>query len=309
MLPVDAKLLEQYVQNKNLSALEKLITTQTKQKSRKQHIVSYLMLSAHNIKHLQKIDALECGAVMLNLEDGVSNELKPYALRLAQLSIQCAKADTYIVVRVNALDEGGIEEIKALNSVKPDAIRVPKIYGVDDVKRVLELVDNDIEIHLSIETKEAFGQIQSLKIDKRITVFYLGILDLYADLQIPQSSVSLSNPFTHYIVSKFLFDCKCADVKPVGFTYQNHTDLEGFKQWCELEQTMGFEAKSCISPKQVAIANRVFSGEGELLRAKEIIKLFEAKKKSGITGFDTKEYGFIDEPIYKDALNIVAKYP
>jgi citrate lyase subunit beta/citryl-CoA lyase len=308
MIPADTDLLLHYVQNNDLNSLKQLITTRQKEKSTKQNIKSYLMLSAHNVKHLQKIDTLDADAVMLNLEDGVSKELKPVALYLAMLAVQNASKQSYIVVRVNPLDEGGIDEIKALNTVKPDAIRVPKIYSQHDVHRVLQTVSSDIDVHLSIETKEAFNTVQSLRIDERISVFYLGILDLYADMGLAQSSIVLDNPFTQYILSKFLYDCKCCGVSAVGFTFQNHLDLDTFSKWCAVEKLMGYEAKSCISPKQVAIANRVFGDDEEISRATEIIRLFEANKKRGITGFDTSAYGFVDEPIYKDALNTLKKH-
>ena len=59
------------------------------------------------------------------------------------------ESDKKIIVRVNALDEGGAEEIELLNSFKPDAIRVPKIKTQADVLRALSLCDSEIELHLS----------------------------------------------------------------------------------------------------------------------------------------------------------------
>ena len=43
----------------------------------------------------------------------------------------------------------------------------------------------------------------------------------------------------------------------------------------------------------------------EIQRAQVIVKLFEMHKKEGITGFVDDEYGFIDEPIYKGALELL----
>ncbi len=63
---------------------------------------------------------------MLNLEDGVSCEQKPYALLLCALALASNPiCDKKLVVRVNALDEGGAQEIAYLNAFMPDAYSSP----------------------------------------------------------------------------------------------------------------------------------------------------------------------------------------
>ena len=84
---------------------------------------------------------------MLNLEDGVSSKSKPYALVLCALALASNPvSDKKLVVRVNPLDEGGEEEIKYLNAFMPDAIRIPKIRSVEDVKRALERIDKGLSL-------------------------------------------------------------------------------------------------------------------------------------------------------------------
>jgi len=69
---------------------------------------------------------------------------------------------------------------------------------------------------------------------------------------------------------------------------------------------MGFETKACMGPKQVQIANEVFSiNTYELERAMHIKEAFEASAAQGINGFMDERYGFIDEPIYRDAILIL----
>ena len=58
-----------------------------------------------------------------------------------------------------------------------------------------------------------------------------------------------------------------------------------------------------MGPKQVAIANEVFSvDQYELKRAMHIKTAFETHSAQNNHGFMDDTYGFIDEPIYKDAL-------
>lgn len=268
---------------------------------------SYMMLSANNVKHLNKLDTLTADNVIINLEDGVSPEQKEIARYTAALFIANLKqSHAKIVVRVNPLGEGGEADIALINKVLPDAIRVPKIRTLSDAKRACELIDPQIEVHFSIETKEAFDTITSLRVDPRITTFYLGVLDLLAELAIPQSIIAFENPTMYYILSKFLVECKSIGVIPVSFTYQEYTKLETYRHWCTTVQKMGYTGMSCLSPKQVTIANRVFGAQkAEREKARYIIERFEAMAAKGITGFTDERYGFIDEPIYKGACSLI----
>ncbi len=271
---------------------------------------SVLMLSCNNIKHLSKIEKLQADCIMLNLEDGVAPGEKPFALVLCAIFLSRLKrCDKKLVVRVNSLESSGYDEIAYLNQYMPDAIRVPKIRAKEEVERVLALLDDDMELHLSIETKEAWHNLQSLKIDKMVKTFYLGILDLFADMGLAQNLINnKENPTLLYMLPHFLITCKAMDVKPVGFVYQEYKDLEGFQKWVELERSMGYDAKGCISPDQVRIVNEIFGiDEAEIQKAKEIVKIFEKQRSQGVTGFTHSEYGFIDEPIYKGALAVLRK--
>ena len=231
-----------------------------------------LMLSAHRVKHLANIPKLKSDAVILNL------------------------------------DEGGEEEIRVLGAFMPDAIRVPKIRTLKEVQKVLELVPEPIEIHLSIETKEAWLALASLRPDPRVTCFYLGILDLFADMGLDQALITPQNPTMGYMLSHFLVTCRALGVKPVSFVYQDYQDESGFDQWLTLEREMGYDAKGCLSPRQAEQTMQAFASDEERFeRAREIVALFEAQREKGVTGFKHKAYGFIDEPIYKGALALLKR--
>ncbi|NPA03907.1 MAG: CoA ester lyase [Epsilonproteobacteria bacterium] len=278
-----------------------------KRESRNFKIYSALLASAHNAKHLNKIDEVESDAIILNLEDGVAKEFKEIALLSAALFLQEAPSNSpLLVVRVNPLEEGGAEEIAFLNRFSPDAIRVPKIKTPKEVEIALSLVDENIFLHLSIETKEAFLNLEKLKVDGRVDKFYLGILDLLADLKIPQKVLRISNPTIDYILSRFLIVSSALDSQAISFVFQDYKNLEEFEEWCRYELEMGIEAKACITPAQVEIVNRIFKSF-DIERARYIKEQFEKMQQKGITGFSDEKYGFIDEPIYKDALNILNK--
>ena len=59
-----------------------------------------------------------------------------------------------------------------INKIKPYAIRVPKIKTIEDVKLACDLIDDGIEVHLSIETKEAFENLSKLKLNNNVMIGY-----------------------------------------------------------------------------------------------------------------------------------------
>ena len=294
--------------NRDLNLLESFAKPIQRDINKKIDFKSVLMLSCNNIKHLKRIDSLKADCIMLNLEDGVSKEDKPFALVLCAIFLsENIKSDKKLVVRVNALDDGGYEEILYLNKFMPDAIRVPKINNEIEVKKILEVLDEKIELHLSIETASSWHKLSTLAPSKRVSTFYLGILDLFADMRLSQSLINRDNPTMHYMLSHFLITCKSMNIKPVSFVYQDFKNLEEFSRWIELEKLMGFDSKGCISPSQVELVNENFKDDDkDIKRARDIVKLFELNKEQGITGFVDEKYGFIDEPIYKGALVLLS---
>ena len=300
------RIIEAY-ENRDLETLDQLAIPTFREINKKNSFKSVLMLSSNNIKHLSKIESLDADCIMLNLEDGVSKQEKPFALVLCAIFLtRLKKCDKKLVVRVNALDEGGYEEITYLNQFMPDAIRIPKIRNKEEVISVLALLNDEIDLHLSIETADAWHNLSTLAVNPRVSTFYLGVLDLFADMKLSQALINIENPTLIYILSHFLITSKAMGVKPVSFVFQEFKDEDRFTKWLELERSMGYDAKGCISPNQVKLVNAMFiDKEAEIQRAKVIIKLFEIHRDEGITGFVDKEYSFIDEPIYKGALALL----
>ena len=269
---------------------------------------SNMMLNPLKLEHLNRLDSLNCDCVTLNLEDAISPSKKSEALvNIAYFLSNLKITKSEIVIRINPLDEGGLEEIEFLKEYCFNAIRVSKVKSQEEVKTVLNILDNDKEVHISLETKEAFNKLSNWQIaDNRFARANLGILDLLASLKLPQSLLKIDNPTVSYILSKFLVDCKTIGIEPVSFMYQDYKDIDGFREFCLFERALGFNSKACMGPAQVEVANKIFTAnELELKRAKEIVAAFKENSSIGVNGFMHPEYGFIDEPIYKDALNIL----
>jgi len=270
---------------------------------------SNMMLNPLQLKHLNRMDEHNADMITLNLEDAIAPSRKKEALHnIALFLSHMEHSKSFIIVRTNPLNEGGAEEIAFLNDFSFDAIRVAKIKNQTQIAQALALLSKEKELHISLETKEAFEKLSSLRIDDRLTTANLGILDLLTSLSLPQSLVQENNPTIDYILSKFLVDAKTAGIHPISFMFQEYNDTETFRKWCTKEKKIGFESKACMGPRQVTIANEIFGVSTLALeRATHIKKCFEAESKRDNHGFMDKKYGFIDEPIYRDALLILAQ--
>ncbi len=266
---------------------------------------SNLMVRGDNPKHLNKLDELKADVATINLEDGIAN--KDYALQLTKVFLSHLKRSyAKIAVRVNDIDSGGLEEIRALKPYKPDAFRIPKLKNLRQLEEALFVSDTSVDIYLTIETKEAFENIAVFASHPRVKVLYLGILDLYADLGLPQSMLAFDNPTTRYILSRFVLKCRTSGAIPVSFTYQEYTNSIDYEEWCRISKASGMAGQGCIAPNQVEIANSVFGhSEDEIEKARYIKEVFEGAHLLGESGFSDERYGFIDEPIYRDALLIL----
>jgi citrate lyase subunit beta/citryl-CoA lyase len=290
-----------------LEHLPKEFGSQKKDPCSHRHRRSNMMLNPLNLKHLNHMDENLADMITLNLEDAIAPSRKKEALHNIALFLSHMEyTKSFIIVRTNPLNEGGDEEIAFLNDFAFDAVRIAKVKDQSEIAQALTLLSADKELHISLETKEAFEGLSQLRIDERLTTANLGILDLLTSLGLPQSIVTLNNPTINYILSKFLVDAKTAGIHPISFMFQEYHDTKTFKAWCEHERIMGFESKACMGPKQVQIANKIFSiKEYQIERAKHIKKVFEANSTLGINGFMDEKYGFIDEPIYRDSLLIL----
>jgi citrate lyase subunit beta/citryl-CoA lyase len=268
---------------------------------------SNMMLNPLKLKHINNIDNLPADMITLNLEDAIAPSRKKEALYNIALFLSHLEAsNAFIIVRTNPLNEGGREEIAFLNDFAFDAVRVAKVQTKEELEAIGILLNSEKEIHISMETKEAFQNLASFGGIERFTTANIGILDLLTSLNLPQSLVTHDNPTIHYLLSKFLVDAKSIGVNPISFMFQEYKDTEGFRAWCELEKKMGFTTKACMGPLQVEIANEVFgTDEAAIARALHIKEAFEASVSRGENGFMDEKYGFIDEPIYRDALLVL----
>jgi len=295
MIFEDIKELENIVKtNDTKKALKLIKKTDFKCKKVISKKRSALMVSGHQVKHLNKIDELPADIIMLNLEDGVPKEKKEIAKIMIAVFLTQKSINKEIVVRINPLDEGGFEDIEFLKKYCFSAFRIPKVKNIEEIDDVFFKTDKEIQV--SVETKEIFFNLKEFDHPK-VTTFYLGLYDLFNTLNLPLKLINLENPLIHKILIDFSLNSRYIRKIPIGFVYQQYKDLEGFSKWCILQKNLGIKGVGCITPKQAEIANKIF--DEDINFAKIIVERFEKEGPFTIDGL------YVDEPIYKNYLQLI----
>jgi len=278
---------------------------------------SALIVSGDRVKHLRKVFTRPADVIIFNVEDGVADSRKPFARLLIRKLLLNTDFDgsKEVVIRVNPIDSPYFyEDITELLPAIPHAVRLSKVRSPEDVivlDRVISafelfkgLEEGFIKIQLSIETPQSVERLpEILSASERINAVYLGILDLFAELSLPQKLQS--GKLGEFVRSFFVFTSRAHGIYPIAPAYQDYKDLKGFEREALLEKEMGFAGKMCISVSQIEVANRIFSPSiEEIEAARRVVEIYEEALKEGKGGV-TVDGKFIDQPIYRDALNIL----
>ena len=90
-----------------------------------------------------------------------------------------------------------------------------------------------------------------------------------------------SDPW-HWAQTAIVAACRTNGVLPVDGPFGDFSDDEGFRAQARRSATLGMVGKWAIHPKQVALANEIFTPSDEAVtEAREILAAMEAAKASG----------------------------
>ncbi|MBW8812531.1 MAG: CoA ester lyase [Caulobacterales bacterium] len=278
---------------------------------------SKLFVPATRPEFFAKALAGEADAISFDLEDSVPEDAKAQAranLRrfLGSDAANGARSDKRIIVRVNALATPHFAaDLAALAGLPVDLLNLPKADGAQDVQtaaaRAATLGDGSappIGLLPNIETAQALARAAEIAgAHPTVAGLQVGLNDLFEPLGIDRGNLS------H--VHAALWAVRLASAQAGGFAYDGaYADLadeDGFRREAELSRSLGFLGKSCIHPRQVAIANAVFDrSAGELARARRIVAAAREAAAAGRGAF-LLEGRMIDRPAIAQAEAVLAR--
>jgi citrate lyase subunit beta/citryl-CoA lyase len=258
----------------------------------------------------------EADALSFDLEDSVAPARKAQArnalrdfLRSGALA-GCAKT---LIVRVNALDTPYFtDDVRAAVQPGVHMLNLPKPRGAADIRAASQAiaeaqaangVRETVGLLVNIETPGALRTAAELACaDPRVKGLQLGLGDLFEPLGIARRDESA--------VRQAMFAVRMAAGEAGVFAYDaafaNINDEAGFTAEAQQARRMGFIGKSCIHPRQIALANAAFRpGDDEIAHALRVVEAAHTAGSQDV-GAWVVDGKMIDAPFVRRAEAIVA---
>lgn len=218
------------------------------------------------------------------------------------------------IVRINALDSPfWQEDIRCAVAGGCDAVRIPKVEKALDVfavERHIESTEQEFgrlpgSVLLMAAIESARGVMNALEIceaSERIFGIALSGGDYTRDLQthLTGTGIELMGARQNLVIAARAAGVQCFDT-----VYTDLDNMDGFKEDVKNIHLMGFDGKSVINPRQIAIVHEIFTpSKKEIVFAEKVVKEIRDKKARGI-GVFTVDGKMIDIAFYDGAVRML----
>ena len=255
-------------------------------------------------------------SIMLDLEDAVAENQKDaarYSLFHALKEIDYRGVER--VVRINGLDTPHWkEDIRVCVAGGADTIRIAKTERAEDVRAVEEHVlaaerefgrpEGSTLLMAALEScRGVLNALEICEASDRLIGIALSGGDYTKDLQtvITGTGVELMGARQHMIMAARAAGVQCFDT-----VFTNLDDMEGFARETEMIKRMGFDGKSLVNPRQIAVVHQIFTPtQKEIIFAEKVVREIDEKKARGI-GVFTVDGKMIDIAFYDGARRTLA---
>jgi malyl-CoA/(S)-citramalyl-CoA lyase len=254
----------------------------------------------------EKMAASAADVVNLDLEDSVSPADKDAARANVILAINEIDWGTKTLsVRINGLDSGfwyrDVVELMEQAGERLDLIMIPKsgnakdVYAVDALVSSIEMArgrKKRLGFEALIETAPGFAHVEEIAAaSPRLQSMSLGAADFAASMGMATTGIggtqegyymlppagteprtpTYADPW-HAVTAAVVAACRIHGLLPVDGPFGDFSDEAGFRAQARRAATLGMVGKWAIHPKQIALANEVFTpSEGAVREAREIL--------------------------------------
>ncbi|MGY6534453.1 MAG: L-malyl-CoA/beta-methylmalyl-CoA lyase [Pararhodobacter sp.] len=282
----------------------------------------------------EKMAASRADVINLDLEDSVAPGDKDSArANVIAATHEIDWANKYLSVRINGLDTPfwyrDVVDLLEQGGERLDQIMIPKvgcaadIYAVDALVSAIEAAKGRkkrISFEVIIESAAGIAHVEEIAAaSPRLQAMSLGAADFAASMGMQTTGIGgtqenyymlrggqqyWSDPW-HWAQTAIVAACRTHGVLPVDGPFGDFSDDEGFRAQARRSATLGMVGKWAIHPKQVALANEVFTPSAEAVaEAREILEAMEAAKARG-EGATTYKGRLVDIASIKQAEVIV----
>ncbi|QGG91966.1 CoA ester lyase [Agrobacterium sp. MA01] len=253
--------------------------------------------------------ALGCGAdaLILDLEDSVTLDAKPAARRAAADFLRLTKGRIPLLVRINPLDSGLLDDdLAAILEVPPDGLVLPKAEGASTVEALSAKAPGIPVLPIATETPAAIFQLGSYtSVSDRLVGLTWGAEDLPAAIGALGARDETGRYTAPYELARSLtlFGAHAAGVAAIETVYPALADADGLAAYARRARFDGFNGMMAIHPAQVPVINQAFTPSAkELAEAQAIVDAFAANPGKGALRFAGR---MIDAPHLKQAKRLL----
>jgi citrate lyase subunit beta/citryl-CoA lyase len=248
---------------------------------------SILYMPGANARALDKARSLAADGLILDMEDAVSPDAKDVARQQIVDNVsQGGYGSRELIIRVNGLSTAwGKDDVAAVANIGAGAILFPKIESPEEIHAAVEALDQagaptDLPIWIMAETPRGILNIHSIaSASPRLTAIVMGTSDLAKEMRVRHTPDRIGFITA---LSLCVMAARANSLDILDGVYLDLNNEEGFRAACEQGRDMGFDGKTLIHPKQLAVANEVFApSEKEIVNAREIIAAWEQAKAEG----------------------------
>ncbi|MZR13535.1 CoA ester lyase [Maritimibacter sp. DP07] len=264
-----------------------------------------------NTKLFEKMAASEADVINLDLEDSVSPSDKESARANVIEAINTVDwGKKTLSVRINGLDTPywyrDVVDILEQAGDRLDQIMIPKvgcagdIYAVDALVTAIEAAKGRakrIDFEVIIESAAGIAHVEEIaSASPRLVAMSLGAADFAASMGMATTGIGgtqenyymlhdgqkhWSDPW-HWAQAAIVAACRTHGLLPVDGPFGDFSDDDGYIAQALRSATLGMVGKWAIHPKQIALANKVFTpSEEAVAEAREILAAMEEAKRTG----------------------------
>ena len=264
-----------------------------------------------NTKLPPKMASSAADVINLDLEDSVSPDDKAQARKNVIEAIgDIDWGNKTLSVRINGLDTPywyrDVVDILDQAGDRLDMIMIPKvgcaadIYAVDALVTAVERAkgrSKPISLEVIIESAAGIAHVEEIAAaSPRLQAMSLGAADFAASMGMQTTGIGgtqedyymlhqgqkfWSDPW-HWAQTAIVAACRTHGLLPVDGPFGDFSDDDGFRAQALRSATLGMVGKWAIHPKQIALANEVFTPpDSKVAEAREILAAMEEATRTG----------------------------
>jgi len=264
-----------------------------------------------NTKLFEKMAASNADVINLDLEDSVSPSDKDSARANVINAVNTIDWNSKTLsVRINSLDTPywyrDVVDLLEQAGDRLDQIMIPKvgcaadIYAVDALVTAIETAKSrSKKINFEVIIESAAGLVNVNEIaaaSPRMVAMSLGAADFAASMGMQTTGIGgtqdnyymlqgenrhYSDPW-HWAQTAIVAACRTHGILPVDGPFGDFSDDEGYRAQARRSATLGMVGKWAIHPKQIGLANEVFTpSDATVAEAREILAAMATATANG----------------------------